>query len=247
ISKVPPGEHQVVAQKLGYESTGKRIIVEQGSVAEAALVLTKQAEFGPFEVRDVKKATLSGIMVKLTPQCIYDVGGTGQSLAKTCQGVRTDCQPAAEYCERHYTKELEDNQEDGYNFTTIVGEVTWTAQTGATGKGFMFDITAPNTPRGTGGSINQGSPYTFFRMQPKPPIIWKIDPELLTQRKIPEADWCCDWFYRLFPGNCDLGSQINDCEATPDFGVAQANVATVYMTFFFGEPAPPTFTALPDK
>ncbi|MBI2077796.1 MAG: carboxypeptidase regulatory-like domain-containing protein [Euryarchaeota archaeon] len=246
ISRVPPGDHQIVAQRLGYASTGKRITVEQGAVLTVPLMLEKLAEVGRFEVRDVRRAEVSGVMVKLTPQCMYDLGGQGQPLAKTCQGVRTGCAPSGDYCERHYTSLLEKHQENGNNWTTIVGEVTWAAQTGATGKGFMFDINAPNIPRGQGGSINQGGPYTFFRMQPKPPIIWKIDEALLTQRKIPEADWCCDWFYRLFPGYCDLGSLINNCETTPDYGVAQNNVATVYMTFFFVEPAPPTYTALPD-
>ena len=246
ISRVPPGEHQIIAQRLGYSSTGKRITVEQGTIITVPLQLEKQAEAGRLEVRDVRRAEVSGLMIKLTPQCMYDLGGQGQPLAKTCQGVRTGCAPAGDYCERHYTSLLDKHQEAGRNWTTIVGEVTWAAQTGATGKGFMFDINAPNIPRGTNGAINQGGPYTFFRMQPKPPIIWKIDPALLTERKIPEQDWCCDWFCRLFPGYCDLGSLINNCEATPDYGVAQNNVATVYMTFFFVEPAPPTYTALPD-
>ena len=111
----------------------------------------------------------------------------------------------------------------------------------------MFDITAPNATRGTGGSINQQSPYTFFRMQPFPPIIWRIDnPETLLERGILEEHWCCDWFYRVFPGYCDLGTFVGNCESTPDYGVSLESTMTVYMSFYFRAPAPPDATALPD-
>lgn len=243
ISRVPPGTHSLFVQALGFQSKGSKISVNAGEVAQANVALEKLPSDEPYHLTDVRKAAVSGVMIKLTPQCIYDIGGQGQTLAKTCQGVRTGCDPSAN-CEVHYTKLLEDNP----HWKTILGEMTWTPQTGLTGKGFFFDINAPNVPRGTGGSINQGSGYTFYRMQPRPPIIWRIDNSTtLMERKIAEKDWCCDWFYRIFPGNCDVGSLINNCEATPDYGIAQQNPGTVYMTFFFKEPAPQGYTSLPDK
>jgi hypothetical protein len=245
ISLVPPGTHLLFVQAIGFEASAKKVEVIAGQVVEVNVALPGLPSDEPFHETDIRKAAVTAVMVKLTPSCIYNIGGQG-STAKTCQGNRVSCDPGPN-CEVHYTNKLEKQMEAGNNWSTIVGEVTWQSQSAATGRGFMFDITAPNTPRGTNGAIDQGSPYTFFRMQPKPPIIWKIDPALLQERKIPEKDWCCDWFYRLFAGWCDLESSAGtNCETIPDIGIANANPATIYMTFFFKEPAAPGWTALPD-
>lgn len=261
FSNVAPGSVQVAASALGFASQGKRVDVEVGIVTQVQLVLGQVASDAPFMQMDVRKATMQALMWRVTPQCIYtDVN----PLVKTCGGVRLDCVPE-DACEVHYNDE--NMFQNGTDWKTIVGEVEWQPQSGATGRGFLFDINAPNVTRGTGGSINQASPYTFNQMQGKSPIIIRIDnPTTLEERKIPESDWypypggkgCtapdpdevgnCDWFYRLFGAQCDASSATGQCGATPvDYGLAVDNTATIYMSFFFGEPATSDYTALPDS
>ncbi len=253
ISRVPPGEHTLSTQQLGFQSAAKRVTVSAGEISTVQFSLEKLPTDDPFQFVDVRKAAVTGVMVKLTPQCIYGttaVPATGnpdidqfRTMAKTCTGQRRSCDPAPN-CEVHFDELLTDSP----GWVTQFAEATWAPQSGATGRGFMFDITAPNATRGYGGSIDQASPYTFFKMQPNPPIIWRIDnPQTLVERGIAEADWCCDWFYRVFPGYCDLGGLIGDCETLPDYGVAVDNVLTVYYTVFFREQAPPDYSSLPDS
>jgi hypothetical protein len=247
LSNVPPGTHLLFVQAFGYEATARKVEVIVGQLAEVNVGLVPLPTDEPFHVAEIRTAAVTSVMVKATPSCIYNIGGQG-SLAKTCQGQRRSCTPDPN-CEVHYTKLLEKQQEAGNNFTTVIGEVTWTPQSGATGRGFLFDITAPNSPRDpTTGAIDQSNPHTFVKMQPKPPILWRIDPALLTERKLPETDWCCDWFYRLFGAYCDIESAagLSNCETTPDVGIGVDAPGKVYMTWFFKEPAPIGWTALPD-
>jgi hypothetical protein len=257
LSHVPAGTHLLFVQAIGFEATAKKVEVVPGSLVEVNVALTGLPTDEPFHSTDLRKAAVTAAMVKATPSCMYNIGGQGSS-AKTCQGNRFGCDPSAN-CEVHYSKTSGDGKacpygtcvdtlDDNPEWATIIGETTWASQSAVVGRGFMFDITAPNTTRGTSGAIDQGSPYTFFKMNPKPPLVWRIEPALLQERKIPEKDWCCDWFYRLFGGWCDLESAagLGNCETTPDVGIANANPATIYMTFFFKEPAPLGWTALPD-
>ena len=129
-------------------------------------------------------------------------------------------------------------------------------QSGATGRGFNFDINAPNITRGSGGSINQADPKTWVVATEQSPIQIRIDkPTALLEREIPETDWnnppggpCgtnnCDWFYRIFAAACDLG--ICPDGFGPDYGIMYNGHAEVYFTYFVKAPAPADWTAVPE-
>lgn len=254
FSKIAPGSYDLAATALGFGSQGKSVAVEAGAVTPVQFVLGAVRSDAPFMQMDTRKVTMQALMWRVSPQCIYTDVNT---LAKTCGGLRLDCNPG-DSCEVHYN--YNNMFQNGSDWKTIVGEVEWQPQSGATGRGFQFDINAPNITRGTGGSINQADPKTFTVMQGKSPIIIRIDnPTTLEERGIPEEDWLpaadcageggdnCDWFYRLFGGHCDASSVVGECGTTPvDYGLAVDNAATIYMSFFFGEPAASDYTALPD-
>lgn len=254
FNKLAPGSYELAATAIGFSSQGKSVSVEVGIVTSVQFVLGAVASDAPFMQMDVRKATMQALMWRATPQCIYtDV----DPLVKTCGGLRLDCNPG-DACEVHYN--YNNMFQNGSDWKTIVGEVEWQPQSGATGRGFLFDINAPNITRGTGGSINQADPKTFNAMAGKSPIILRIDnPTTLEERGIPEEDWLpaddcageggdnCDWFYRLFGAQCDASSVMGECGSAPvDYGLAIDNGVTIYMSFFFGEPAAGEYTALPD-
>jgi hypothetical protein len=241
ISRLEPGTYTIVVIALGYDSAGKKVDVRAGEVAEVPFTLTAKAIDGPFHWTDEKAASLTGVMWKLTPTCIYEPLTTINPLLKTCGGLRTACSPSAN-CEVHYDAWLNKNGA----FATLIAETSWQPQTGVTGRGFNFDVNAPNITRGTSGSINQADPKTWSKDSATSPIKFRIEnPETLDARGIAASDRCCDWFYRLFPAACDLGFCSDGLG--PDYGVSNANTAMVRMTFFIRAPAPEGWTALPDE
>lgn len=260
FSKVPPGEHTLAASALGYTAASKRVSVSVGAVTPVALALETLPIDEPRSFTEIRKGTVTAYMYRATPQCMYfssyiPVQTQYNTLVKTCGGAG-----GATFGQLHWVEEFYPETE----WKTIVGELDWQPQSAVTGKGFLMDINAPNITRGTGGSIDQASPYTWVQMQGKAPIIIRIDnPETLDERGIAEGDrysypdgtGCtnpgpnnCDWFLRLFGAYCDLSSNFGDCYFTPvDFGLPQSLPVTLYFSYFYKEGAEPAFTALPDR
>lgn len=235
LSNLAPDDYTVAAQKIGYEPGVRRVTVVAGTTTDLIEIqLEPLPTTDPYGVLlDEQNALLSGVMWKLTPECVYTEVNT---LAKTCGGLRLECDPA-DACEVHYESELKENWE------TIIGEVMWTPQSGATGRGFNFDLNAPNITRGQGGSISGDDPKQFSMATDDPPMQVRIDKSGLADLGIGEEDYCCDWFYRLFPAYCDLGN----CEEGfgPDYGISYENRATVYISVWYNGPAPEGYSALP--
>lgn len=255
LSLVPPGDHVLNVQALGYSSTAKRVTVNQGELTSVNIILSPLPVDEPYHRTIYQKVQLSGAMYKLTPQCMYtDI----HNLAKTCGGIRLTA-PGSEACDCEVHTNTDERMKDfNENWTTIVAELTWKPQTGVSGRGFSFDLNAPNITRNTGGSINQANPKTWTKTTGNAPIVHRVDkPTTLVEREIPESDWnnyvkddCtaegdtpnCDWFWRVFPAYCDLGQ----CESGPDYGVMLDGVGEVYFSYWIKEPAPVPWTALPD-
>lgn len=246
LSNVLPGDYIVHATALGYEPGQAKVTVVAGDVvSDIEIILVAAASDEPYSTTDIRKVSISGLMWKLSPSCIYtDIN----PLAKTCGGVRLECAPSTDDCEVHYGSEKDFTDE----WVTLIGEVTWQAQSGATGKGFSYDINAPNITRGSGGSINGADPHQFQLASGAPPIRIQVDEAALTAKGVPPSDWdnmkdCetgnCDWFWRIFPAACDLG--ICPSGTGPDYGVMYQNPVEIYFTYFIKAPAPAGYTALP--
>lgn len=260
LSSLPPGSYDVIAVALGFDPASKKVAVEVGAAVRSDFQLVPLPVDGPYFRTVTETLTLTGVMYKLTPTCIYEPLTSINPRAKTCGGVRTT---TCTRCETHtgdktYKKFNEFNE----NWTTIVSELSWKPQSGATGRGFLMDVNAPNVSRGDSGSINQASKYTWYKSDDQSPLKIRIDKSGLAERGIPESDWnnydgetCtsttvsgslhCDWFWRVFPAYCDLGN----CEQGfgPDYGVMVDGTATIYFSFFIRDPAKPEFSALPDR
>lgn len=245
LNRLAPGTYQVHASALGFKSASKPVEVVAGQVTEAEFVLETQASTGPYHEIDIKRIQISGALWKLTPTCIYEPLTSVNPLLKTCGGLRL-----AGEGEFHYTADQVTNE-----WKTILSEVAWQPQSGVSGRGWNHDVNAPNVTRGSGGAINQADPRTFQEDSAVSPIIIRIDnPTTMVERGIAEEDWyadpgCsannCDWFWRMFPGACDLGSCYDG--PYPDYGVMQDGVADVYFTYFIREAAPEGYTSLPQE
>lgn len=266
LNHVPPGVHAVQASFLGYRPVAKYVGVYAGSPSHTALALERIPANEAFGETIIMKASASNVMWRLSPECLY-FGETlppdnpARTQAKTCGGLRLGCSP--DICETHFFEEFLPET----RWKTIVAQLAWTAQSGATGRGFTFDVNAPNITRGDGGSIDQSDPYTWQTSSAASPITIRVDnPTTLQERGIKESDYysypegrgCsapdyetagnCDWFFRIFGGRCDVSSTVvNDCRTAPvDFGLGYDQPFTVYFSYFYVEPAEQNFSALPD-
>lgn len=252
LNNLPPGEHVVQASAPGFVGGTRAVQVTAGAVtADIVLVLQSLPSTAPYHRTDIRRVALTGLMWKVTPECVYT---TINPLVKTCGGIRFLCGDP-DQCEIHYGNITDFTDE----WETVIGEVTWRPQSGLTGRGFHFDINAPNITRGPGGSINQADPYTFDKASNAPPIVTRVDKAQLAGTPIKADDWnnypdndCtapdpddtgnCDWFWRLFPAACHLGN----CPTGygPDYGLSYENPVEVYFSYFIRAPAPADFTAL---
>lgn len=263
---VPEGTRTVFASALGYGSATKVVTVPpDGQLPELLFALSAVAIEGPRHVTDVFKIALTGYGFKATPDCMY----TGvHPNAKTCMGGFA-CDPGP--CEVHYGH-CDDGsayEEWGCRLTpdwvTLIGEVQWQPQSGATGRGITFEMLGPNVTRGGAdqhsGSVDQGDPRAFVTTSANSPIRTVIDQNVLDTRLIKEEDRCggvgveypnCDWGWRAYPGKCTvygLSGGLAGCDDFgPDFNVDEVapQPVSVYFTFFILEAAPADWTALPD-
>ena len=263
---VPPGSITVFASALGYATATKSVDVSlEAPPPDLLFTLVTVPVDGPRHVTDVFKIALTGYGFKATPDCMY----TGvHPNAKTCMGGFA-CEPGP--CEVHYGHcgDGSDYEEWGCRLTpdwvTIVGEVQWQPQSGATGRGLTYEILAPNVTRGGAdshsGSVDQGDPRAFVTTSASPPIRTVVDRSILDTRGVSEEDRCggvgvefphCDWAWRAYPGKCTvygLSGGVAGCdEFGPDFNVDELTPqpVSIYFTFFILAPAPEEWTALPD-
>ncbi len=258
LNKVPPGEHTVAATAFGYQTSTIDVAVTAGQVTDpVALLLSPVPGAIPYHRTTISRVELTGAMWKLTPECIYEPLTSLNPLLKTCGGIRFECGDP-DMCEQHTS----DDKFFAPEWETVIGEVNWQPSSAATGKGYHFDINAPNITRGSGGSINQAEIHTWPKDGNVPPLLLRVDKDGLAERGIPESDWnnypnddCtapdpaevgnCDWFWRLFPAACHLGN-CNEGFG-PDYGISYENPVDVYFTYFILEPAPTDFTAIPEQ
>lgn len=259
LSHVPPGEHVLAASALGFQSSSKRVSVVAGAVAPVSIALEPVSVEGPYAITFIKKGAQTSVMFRLTPQCLYLSQSVpeqvpNRNLLKTCNGLRLQCNSGT--CEARFVDELLEET----NWRTIVAEMDWQPQSGATGRAYWFDIAGPNVSRQFGGSIDQADKRYWMQHQGKAPIQIRIDlPETLVEREIDEADWysypdgtgcaqsSCMWLYRTWSSYCDLSSVVGECGTTPvDYGFQNSATFTVYWSIFYIDPAPAGFTIVPD-
>src|SRR5688572_28065304 len=89
LPNLRPGEYDLMAAALGFETATQRVPVEEGRVTEGVtFTLVRLPSLEPYEVVDLQRVQLSGILWKLTPMCIYEPLTSINPLAKTCGGLR---------------------------------------------------------------------------------------------------------------------------------------------------------------
>ena len=289
LNFVPPGRQTVSVIALGFLSGSKTVEVTAGAVLEKIdFVLTQLPSEGPYSFTEIKNLIVGGTMLKATPSCMYasQYGipappGVSPSSMKTCVGT-LNCESGP--CEMHYGHcgdEGETNYGENSDYScmftnewqTIVGEVMWTPPSGVNGRGWSWEVLAPNVTRLSGhiGSVDQSDLHDWWKLSSRAPIQTRIDRATALEgspsgtagnHPMVEEDLCgghpdsdatsCDWAWRLFPGWCTingLSGGLAGCEQTgPDFALDQNGVpATVYFSVFIEEPAEAGFTAVPDQ
>jgi hypothetical protein len=282
---VPPGSQTVAVIALGYHSTSKRVEVVAGTEVGVDFILNALPSTGPYHVTEHFKPTVQAYVFKLTVDCMYPV--PGQSTVKSCVGgggcpANTAVSSAPPGCMTevgygHCGQSGSPWASRGCDFTaewqTIIGEVTWTPQSGVTGRGWLYEVLAPNVTRGTGvnhaGSVDQSDKHDWFAITSQSPIRHRIDDATFmdgspsgTTNPVKEEDRCggvqgaytpgfCDWHWRVFAGWCTLNALTGGaagCEKPgPDFAIDPVGQPVeIYFSYFIREPAPADWTALPD-
>ena len=253
LNFVPPGRHEVSVIALGFQSTGRSVEVTAGLVTEATdFVLVQLPSLGPYYTLQVFDLKVGGELVKVGMECMYGsqygiyvppgTPGISNANVKTCQGGNF-CLTPGNTCrgptEVHYGHCGMDDDwtEYGCDFTnewqTIIGEVQWTPTSAITGRGWSWEILAPNTtragatsnpPNPDSGSVDQKDLHDWWKMTSEAPIQTRIDRATALEgspsgtpgnHPMVEEDLCggfeevirpggCDWAWRLFPGWCTI-------------------------------------------
>lgn len=252
LNFLPPGRHAVSVVALGYNSLSKSIEVQAAVVTENQdFVLTALPSLAPFYNIGTFNLKVGGAIVKVGLQCMYGsqygiyvppgTPGITNANVKTCQGTNS-CAPAITECvgptEVHYGhcgQDDDNHAKYGCDFTnewqTIIGEVMWTPTSATTGRGWSWEVMAPNVTRaGSSGNMDAGSAdqkdlHNWWQMTSQAPIITRIDRETALlgspsgtpgNHPMVEEDLCgshptsnaipagCDWVWRLFPGWCTV-------------------------------------------
>jgi hypothetical protein len=280
LSYVPPGKAALAVQALGYASMSRSVDVVAGQIVENTnFVLAALPSLAPYHTTGIFQLRIGGAMVKPTPDCMFvTVPGQSSATTKTCQGTNACSLPgcsAGNPEQRYgYCKSGGDWGKNGCDLTpewkSLVGELAWTPQSGVTGRGWIFELLAPNVTRSGGdtGSVDQQDFHDWMAIGSKSPIRHRIDDETFAKGSpngkqhpiVYPNDRCggvnieyphCNWVWRVFPGWCTIGGLsggLAGCEHTgPDFALDQGgNPVTVYFTYFIREAAPPNFSAVPD-
>jgi len=282
LNFVPPGPQVVSVIALGYASLSKKVDVTVGQTTENVnFVLTALASPGPYHKTDIFKEIVTGYIFKLTPDCMYPV--PGQATVKTCVGGGGCAGPPLGASQPNCITEVQYGHcgdggtwtKWGCDFTpewkSIVGEVRWTPQSGVTGRGWIFEILAPNVTRANAdgtGSVDQSDKHDWIKISSKSPIRTTVDDSNFlqgaptgTSHPIKPEDRCggnpvsyphCNWVWRIFPGWCTIGGATNDAVGCgnygPDFQVdLTGNPVEIYFSYFVRDAAPAGFTALADR
>jgi hypothetical protein len=280
LNFVPPGKASVSVIALGFFATTRSVEVLAGTVTEdLTFILAPLPSTDPYHTIGIFPLKIGGAMVKPTPDCMF-VTLPGQSAAttKTCNGANScvvpDCSSGNPEQRYGYCGEGGAYDGNGCDLTpewqTIIGELSWTPASGVTGRGWIFEVLAPNVTRsgGASGSVNQADFHDWYAISSKSPIVHRIDDATFAEGSpsgsqhpiVYPDDRCggvgveypkCGWAWRVFPGWCTIGGVtggLAGCENFgPDFAVDQlGNSVTVYFSYFIREAAPPGWTALPD-
>lgn len=260
LNYVPVGRVQVAALALGYEAAVRPVEVAAGELSRVDFILVQLAPTGPYSISEIYKLVVGGTMIKATPDCMYasQYGlPVSSSSAKTCQGTLS-CQSGP--CEVGYGHCDEGGNYGKYGcsltneWKTIVGEVSWQPQTSVNGRGWSWEILAPNVTRGNAvgghsGGVDQSDLHDWWVLSSSNPIQTRIDRATALEgspsgtagnHPMVEEDLCggaeangiapggCDWHWRIFPGWCTINALtggLAGCEKTgPDFALDQAGV-----------------------
>jgi hypothetical protein len=242
ISRIPPGDHMLNAQALGYDAAAKRITIVAGEVVELTLVLTPLPVDGPHKLTYIVKGNMDwGVAYKLTPTCIYEPLTTIDPRAKTCGGVRSGGGSNGEIG-LGAVKKPDGAGDLTPDWQTILIELTWAQQTPVFGRSLQLDVIFPNITRGASGSVNNQDPRFFGGEDYSSPVVMRIDRPQLDVRKILPDDQYGDVRARVFTAWSDLGTY----QVGPDVGIMAEQSWTYYVTLAYGEPLPEKFSGLPD-
>ncbi len=241
LNFVPAGKAVVSVIALGFKSDSRAVEVVAGEVVPSVdFILIQLPSTGPYHVSNIYTETIPGVLVKVGMECMYGSQygisvppglPVNNANVKTCQGgLGSD--------EKHYGHcgANGDQPEIACDFTndwqSIFGELQWTPTSAASGRGWSWEVMAPNSTRqGSEGNMDTGSAdqkdlHDWWQMSSVSPMITRVDRSTALagspsgtpgNHPMVEEDLCghapggngvdgyCDWVTRLFAGWCTIG------------------------------------------
>jgi hypothetical protein len=254
LNYVPPGKAAVSVIALGYKSDGRSVEVVAGQVTPAVdFILVQLPSTAPYHVSNIYTVTIPGVLVKAGLECtygsqygIYVPPGlpVGNGNVKTCQGGLGSNEVHYGHCGAEG-----DQPAIACDFTndwqSIFGELSWTPTSAASGRGWSWEVMAPNTTRATSGNMDSGSAdqkdlHDWWQMSSVSPMITRVDRSTALDgspsgtpgnHPMREEDLCghapgslavddqyCDWVTRLFAGWCTIGGVTGGVAGCEDPG-----------------------------
>lgn len=231
LSFLDPGEYIVFLTAVGYQAGQRAVTVQAGEVASVSFMLSPLASDEPyadeFDVAGRVSLAASWQFEVPTQGCVI-VPGTG-GLAKTCGGIRS----GGEGGETSISI-------DDEHVATIMAEMVWTPA-GPLGEHLQLDLMCTDTPRGTGGAVEDTEHECYFDTPSRTsPIIHRVDEEHWIEH---DYNYTADWAARVFATYGTLGTY--DLIGS-DIGVAYEQTFMKYFTVFYREKPPEGYSRIPD-
>ncbi|HLE47534.1 MAG TPA: carboxypeptidase-like regulatory domain-containing protein [Candidatus Thermoplasmatota archaeon] len=228
LSHVPPGEHRIAAQRLGYGSTIKLVRVEAGAVAQADLLLSAVAIVEPYHVTKQQEG-LFGCGVTFRPVVGVAVCGVLSLFLNATQ----------------YDKFLLNWQIAGNvsEWTGVVYEMEWrTNQVLGRGLTMIWEVDGcANVRNSTFGRATGPSPLRVELNETQIDHVLENNTKSSCSTKNNCNDDKCKQYSRVFSAAETLGSGY-----PADVGVTFQQRFTQYLSEFYNQPVPPQFSARKD-
>jgi len=226
---VPPGEHRIAAQKLGYGSTVKLVTVEVGAVAQADVQLSSVAVTEPYS-RTQEQNGLFGCGVTVRPVVGVSVCGVLSLFLNQTQ-----------YDKFLLLWQLSGNVSE---WDHVVYEMAWnTNQVLGKGLTMIWEVDGCSNVRNS----------TFGRATGPSPLRIELNATSIDRALENNTASSCNSKNNCNEDKCRMHSRVFSAAETlgssspADVGVTFQQRFTQYMSEFYNQPAPPQFSARKDS
>lgn len=233
FNNLSPDTYTVQISAIGFEFATQEFVVAMGGTTSQEITLVRLPSNDPFRDPKIQDG-------RIFASAGYTIAGCPAG-AITCNSWAVDPDgDGPEYPQHHFWQV---NDSARLPLETIIAELDWPVQSSACKSDMLFDLLAPGLY--ADGGVDYSDPRFFPADTFAPPIQIRVERAELVARGLVAEDGSSqltgEWATRVF---ARAGGATGD--NTADAGCSYEQPFTAYVTAFYGNPAEPGFTAVPE-